>query len=261
MNVGIIGCGLIGRRRAEALGGAATLVACADKEADRANALAAKWKARSSTDWRPIVTAADVDIVIVATPHDSLAEITMAAVAGRQARAGGEARGAAAPNELAPVAAAAAKRGALRARRLQPSLSPRVSQGARAGRRRRARRADVPARALRPRRPRRLRKRMARRSRERSGGGELLDQGVHLIDLARWFLGDFVEVDGLAAHLFLGHAGRRQRVPACCAPRSSRSRCCTPAARNGRTRSPWRSTAATASSRSTASAAATASSG
>jgi predicted dehydrogenase len=29
-----------------------------------------------------------------------------------------------------------------------------------------------------------------------SGGGELLDQGVHLIDLARWFLGDFVGVEG-----------------------------------------------------------------
>ena len=30
----------------------------------------------------------------------------------------------------------------------------------------------------------------------RSGGGELIDQGVHLIDLARWFLGDFAAVDG-----------------------------------------------------------------
>jgi predicted dehydrogenase len=29
-----------------------------------------------------------------------------------------------------------------------------------------------------------------------SGGGELLDQGVHLIDLARWFLGDFERVQG-----------------------------------------------------------------
>jgi predicted dehydrogenase len=28
-----------------------------------------------------------------------------------------------------------------------------------------------------------------------SGGGEMLDQGVHLIDLSRWFLGDFPEVD------------------------------------------------------------------
>ena len=29
-----------------------------------------------------------------------------------------------------------------------------------------------------------------------AGGGELLDQGVHLIDLARWFLGDFADVHG-----------------------------------------------------------------
>ena len=29
------------------------------------------------------------------------------------------------------------------------------------------------------------------------GGGELLDQGVHLIDLSRWFLGDFAEVAGM----------------------------------------------------------------
>ncbi|MDP6412940.1 MAG: Gfo/Idh/MocA family oxidoreductase, partial [Arenicellales bacterium] len=35
-----------------------------------------------------------------------------------------------------------------------------------------------------------------------SGGGELIDQGVHLIDLARWFLGDFVEVEGFAHTYF-----------------------------------------------------------
>jgi len=33
---------------------------------------------------------------------------------------------------------------------------------------------------------------------ERSGGGELIDQGIHLIDLARWFLGDFEDVQGFA---------------------------------------------------------------
>jgi len=34
---------------------------------------------------------------------------------------------------------------------------------------------------------------------EIAGGGELLDQGIHLIDLSRWFLGDFVQVSGYAA--------------------------------------------------------------
>jgi predicted dehydrogenase len=37
---------------------------------------------------------------------------------------------------------------------------------------------------------------------ERSGGGELIDQGIHLIDLARWFLGDFVCVRGKTATYF-----------------------------------------------------------
>jgi predicted dehydrogenase len=35
-----------------------------------------------------------------------------------------------------------------------------------------------------------------------SGGGELIDQGVHLIDLARWFLGDFTRVEGHARTYF-----------------------------------------------------------
>src|SRR5262249_10986665 len=35
-----------------------------------------------------------------------------------------------------------------------------------------------------------------------AGGGELLDQGVHLIDLARWFAGDFAEVHGHTGTFF-----------------------------------------------------------
>ena len=35
-----------------------------------------------------------------------------------------------------------------------------------------------------------------RASKEMSGGGELLDQGVHVVDLFRWFIGDFDEAFG-----------------------------------------------------------------
>jgi predicted dehydrogenase len=37
---------------------------------------------------------------------------------------------------------------------------------------------------------------------EFSGGGELIDQGVHLIDLAGWFLGDFTRIEGHATTSF-----------------------------------------------------------
>ena len=37
-----------------------------------------------------------------------------------------------------------------------------------------------------------------------AGGGELLDQGIHMIDMARWFLGDFEKVHGFTENFFWG---------------------------------------------------------
>ena len=199
MNVGIIGCGLIGKKRADALG-RARLVACVDRELGRARSLATKSEARADTDWRSIVEDPAIDIVVIATAHDTLAEITLAAVrAGKHVLV--EKPAARSASELEPVAAEVERRGAIvrvgfnhryhrafrKARELVDSgvLGPlmfvraRYGHGGRVGYEREWR-SNAPI----------------------SGGGELIDQGMHLIDLARWFLGDFARVSGTAKTYF-----------------------------------------------------------
>ncbi len=79
LGIGIIGCGLIGQKRAKALG-TGRLVACADVNLSRASALAEKAKAQAFSDWSGLLAVPGIDVVIIATLHDSLAEITLAAI-------------------------------------------------------------------------------------------------------------------------------------------------------------------------------------
>lgn len=199
MRVGIVGCGLIGKKRADSLG-MATLVACADSNLERATALAARVGARASNNWRDVTDAPDIDIVIIATPHDSLAEITMAAVKGGK-HVLVEKPAARSAAELEPVIAEADRRNSFvcvgfnhryhrafrKARELVDTgslgelmfIRARYGHGGRVGY-----------------------EKEWRATPEISGGGELIDQGVHLIDLSRWFLGDFVDVMGTARTYF-----------------------------------------------------------
>ena len=41
-----------------------------------------------------------------------------------------------------------------------------------------------------------------RANKEISGGGELIDQGIHILDLCRWFIGDFHDVVGSLGTLY-----------------------------------------------------------
>lgn len=200
MNVAIVGCGLIGQKRAKALSDA-RLVACADSNLGRAEQLARTVEGCiAAADWRRAVERDDVTAVIVATPHDSLAEITSAAVrAGKHVLV--EKPAARHVSELRPLLASIVQSKVLvrvgfnhryhrafqQARKIVDSgalgqlmfLRTRYGHGGRIG-------YDQEWRA----KP------------KISGGGELIDQGVHIIDLARWFLGDFAEVDGYAHTYF-----------------------------------------------------------
>jgi predicted dehydrogenase len=198
--VGIVGCGLIGQKRAKALAQGGRLVACADLDATRAESLAQTSAAVVFRDWRELVWSPLVDVVIVATLHDSLAEITLTAAEARK-HVLVEKPAARSAAELGPVIDAAAKHGVKvhvgfnhryhrslrKAKDLVDSgvlgelmfVRARYGHGARVGYDKEWRADPV-----------------------LSGGGELIDQGPHLIDLSRWFLGEITEVQGFAHTYF-----------------------------------------------------------
>lgn len=196
----IIGCGLIGRKRANCLNSDQLLYAC-DLDPTRATTLA-----RTSPVCRPIadieeaLSDPEVDIVVVATLNSVLSPIALkAATAGKHVLI--EKPGAIASQQLEEVASAAALSGSKvrlgynhryhpalqKARELVDSgvvgelmfIRGRYGHGGRVGYESEWR-ADPTL----------------------SGGGELIDQGVHLIDIAGWFLGDFSRVDGHATTSF-----------------------------------------------------------
>lgn len=200
MNIAIIGCGLIGQKRARALVGS-RLVACADLSQDRAKILARQFPdCLATNDWKNIVERHDVEIVIIATTHEALAEITLAALSeGKHVLV--EKPAARRTKELDAVMAAAKESRSL----VRVGFNHRYHRALRQAREivQRGELGDLMF----------LRARYGHGGRigydkewrakpEISGGGELIDQGVHLIDLARWFLGDFVETQGFAHTYF-----------------------------------------------------------
>src|SRR5205807_4409468 len=81
LRAAIVGCGLIGQRRAQTMTGA-TLVACADIELKKATALAESAPGCIAFgDWREMIARTECDLMVVATLHDTLADITKAALA------------------------------------------------------------------------------------------------------------------------------------------------------------------------------------
>ncbi len=59
-------------------------MACADIDLKRATSLARTSNAKAFEDWQELLKLPEVEIVVVATLHDSLAEITLAAIESRK---------------------------------------------------------------------------------------------------------------------------------------------------------------------------------
>jgi predicted dehydrogenase len=201
VRVGIVGCGLIGQKRARSLGTEHPLVAVADTNLPRAQQLAAVHPGcAAGDDWSDLVARGDIDLVIVSTINDALAPITLAAVEhGKHVLVEKPAARNAA--ELTPVVEAAKNAGVV----VKVGFNHRFHPAFQKARTLFDEGAIGPLLYLRARYGHGGRlgyDREWRANPDLAGGGELLDQGVHLIDLARWFAGDFVDVQGHVATWF-----------------------------------------------------------
>ncbi len=201
MNYAIIGCGLIGKKRLAALPAGSKLVIACDINLSRAQALVELAKnGRAVTDFKQAVADPEVDAVIVATINSTLAEISAEAIrSGKHVVV--EKPAGISVAEIEGLIALEIKHGVavrvgfnhrfhpafIKAREIFDSgvmgemmfIRARYGHGGRVG-------YDKEWRA----------------DPKLAGGGELMDQGIHLIDLAGWFLGEFKKVDGHVATYF-----------------------------------------------------------
>jgi predicted dehydrogenase len=200
LQVALIGCGLIGHKRLHLLPLGSVTVAC-DAHLERAQKLAALSPGCFATDSvAEALARPNVNVVLISTVNSALAPIALQAVRlGKHVLV--EKPAAINLAELAELEAAAAVHkvlvrvgynhryhpAGLKAREIFRSgalgpilfLRGRYGQGGRLGYEKEWR-ADPAI----------------------SGGGELIDQGVHLIDLAGIFLGEFTTIEGHTATYF-----------------------------------------------------------
>jgi predicted dehydrogenase len=199
LRIGLIGAGMIGSFRARALAGMADarLCAVADASMERARRLAGPAKATAYDDGAALAAAPDLDAVILSTPPALHEPLGLACL--------GTGKHLLVEKPLAISVAAcenlveAAERAGLC---LATGFTLRQTPAARLARRlvdEGAIGAVVHVRAFHGHRggadfgPAWVTDAAV------SGGGTLMDNGIHMIDLARWFLGDVREVTGLAA--------------------------------------------------------------
>lgn len=184
--VGIIGCGLIGHKRAAALGADDTLVAAHDVRHEASAALTEQHGGTTCATLDDLFALAP-DVVVIATTHDELSRLSCLSLA-RGAHVLVEKPAGLSVAQVDAIAAAASAAG----RRVKVGFNHRFHPGIRQAVE--TARSGVFGDIL------HLRARYGHGGRigydkewraevGRSGGGEIVDQGMHLLDLSHWLLG------------------------------------------------------------------------
>lgn len=201
MRVGIIGAGLQGRRRAQALkrvGDELRTVAAAHLE--RARLLADDMECEATDEWEKVVSRNDIDAVIVCTPPHLHEPMCIQAMKnGKHVLC--EKPIARTAEEAQRIVTAAQRNGV----KLKCGFNYRHHPGILQARRWFDQDMIGELSFIRCRhgiggRP--GYEKEWRMNPEISGGGQLMDQGMHVIDLSRWFMGEFNEVFGFVATSF-----------------------------------------------------------
>jgi len=205
IRIALIGAGGIGKLRAEALHGVkgVTLAMVVDVNESAAREIAKNFHGCTvAKDWKVALKDPNIDAVLVATPHKWLASISHAALAAGKHVFCEKPSGISAAEVKKNIAVAKKKKLVYMPgfnHRYHPAymkayeifqkggignidfIRARYGFGGRPGY-----------------------NKEWRFNKEIAGGGQLLDQGLHMIDMARWFLGDFATVHGFAENFFWG---------------------------------------------------------
>ncbi|MEK7082131.1 MAG: Gfo/Idh/MocA family oxidoreductase [Patescibacteria group bacterium] len=202
LKMAVIGAGGMGTRWAEAIRShaRAELSLVIDTDIAKAKNLAERLGARAADSFDARESAPDIDAAVVALPHRFLAPAAARALQ-RGMHVLVEKPGAINSEEMKKAADLAWEKNL----RLMVAYNHRFHQGMRELRRL----ADsgflggiMFIRAVYGFGGRKEYGKEWRHQKEMSGGGELIDQGVHLIDAARWFLGDIADARGLTQNAF-----------------------------------------------------------
>ncbi|HHT9119316.1 MAG TPA: Gfo/Idh/MocA family protein [Candidatus Hypogeohydataceae bacterium YC41] len=207
MRFGLIGCGWAGLLRAEAIARMAEfhLVAVADKDLPRARALTDVYGAVVESDWHTLVSREDLDVVIVSTPPPFHPEMCIEALEHRK-HVLCEKPLARTPVECRQILEAAERNNRLVATGFNYRFYPPIVKA----------REILDSGSI------------GELDHIRSyaghpggsefthtwvhdvhvmGGGTLLDNGIHIIDLTRYFLGEVAEVKGYVTDRVWGFSG------------------------------------------------------
>jgi predicted dehydrogenase len=218
LSVGVVGCGRIGAKRADALAPEDVLLGCCDVDAEAAEGLSRRSGCEAFASFEELL-AREPEVVVVATVHDQLAELAeQALTAGAHVLV--EKPAGVSTAQIERLIEGQRSNGRLVKvgfnHRFHPGIA-RAAEAVHSGRH--GELLHVRARyghGGRPGYDREWRVEPAR-----SGGGELIDQGMHLLDLSNWLAGPLplhsallrtqfwdAEVEDNAA-LLLGESGSR----------------------------------------------------